>query len=291
MTTARPRELPAHSGGFSLVELIIALMVMGLVLVAVFSTFFRSQKVGQTMSTAVNLRQGVRGANQLLERELRMAGSGWGRIALDRYKPGGTDSVFAVNFGPGGAAQCDSISLIGGWTAATTLRAGMATPSTSLPVTSTTGFAVNDLVVVTNGSSAHMFLVTAVQTSPGLLSNSSSSSYNPPTGATLANWPASGYGAGAQVYRATWVSYKIDSTTFRRSALVRREFGGTPQLVAYDVSGFQVRYRMQDGSTTRSPADLDMVDEIVPVLWTRLVVRGRATRVDSVWAAVRPRTF
>jgi prepilin-type N-terminal cleavage/methylation domain-containing protein len=289
--TARPRNLLARAHGFSLIELLIGLSVMGLVLIAVFSTFFRSQRVGQTMSAAVTLRQGVRGANQLLERELRMAGSGWGRLALDRYKPGGTDSVFAVNFGPGGTSQCDSISLIGGWTAATTLRAGMATPSTAIPVTSTVGFSVNDLVVVTNGASAHMFQVTAVQASPGLLTNASTSSYNPPVGANLANWPAGGYAIGAHVYRASWVSYKIDSTTFRRSALVRREFGGTPQLVAYDVSGFQVRYHMQDGSTTRNPADLDMVDEIVPVLWTRLAVRGRATQVDSVWAAVRPRTF
>jgi hypothetical protein len=87
------------------------------------------------------------------------------------------------------------------------------------------------------------------------------------------------------------VTYKIDSTSFRRVALVRREFGATPQLVAYDVAGFQIRYRMQDGSTTRSPSDLDMVDEIVPVIWTRQTIPGRAARTDSVWAVVRPRTF
>jgi prepilin-type N-terminal cleavage/methylation domain-containing protein len=289
--TARARNLLARANGFSLIELIIALSVMGLVLIAVFSTFFRSQHVGQTMSTAVNLRQGVRGANQLLERELRMAGSGWGRLKVDHYTPGGTDSLFAVNFGPGGTAQCDSIGIMGGWTAATTLRAAMPTATSDLPVVSAAGFAVNDLVVVTNGSSAHLYQVTAAQTSPGLLSISSTSSYNPPTGGTLANWPGSGYAAGAPVYRVSWVTYQVDSTTFRRSALVRRQFGATPQLVAYDVAGFQVRYRMQDGTTTRSPSDLHMVDEIVPVIWTRQAVRGRATLVDSVWAVVRPRTF
>jgi hypothetical protein len=87
------------------------------------------------------------------------------------------------------------------------------------------------------------------------------------------------------------VSYQMDSTTFNRPALIRREFGGSPQLVAYDVSGFQIRYRMQDGTTTRSPSDLDMVDEVVPVIWTRLTIPGQAAQVDSVWAAVRPRTF
>ena len=288
--TARPRGLTERNDGFTLIELMIALTVMSLVLVAVFS-FFRSQKVGQTMSTTVNLRQGVRAANQLLERELRMAGSGWGRLTLDHYTSGGTDSLFAVNFGPGGTAECDSVSVMGGWTAATTLRAVMVSPWSSLPVTSAAGFAVNDLAVVTNGASAHLFQVTDVQASPAQLTNASSSSFNPPTGSNLANWPAGGYAIGAQVYRVSWVTYQIDSTTFRRSALVRRQFGGTPQLVAYDVSGFQVRYRMQDGTTTRSPSDIHMVDEIVPVVWTRQAVHGRATLVDSVWAVVRPRTF
>jgi prepilin-type N-terminal cleavage/methylation domain-containing protein len=290
--TPRPRNLPARARGFSLIELMIALSVMSVVLIVVLSTLFRSQRVSQTMSTTVNLRQGVRGANQLLERELRMAGSGWGRLALDRYTAGGTDSsLSAVNFGPGGTAQCDSIGILGGWTAATTLRAAMVSPWSSLAVDSTTGFLVNDLVVVTNGASAHLFQVTGVQASPAQLSNASSSPFNPPTGSNLANWPAGGYGKGAQVYRVSWVTYSVDSTTFRRTALVRRMFGGTPQLVAYDVSGFQVRYRMQDGSTTRSPSDLHMVDEIVPIVWTRQAVRGQATRVDSVWAVVRPRTF
>ena len=291
MMTARPRSLLARANGFTLIELIIALSVMGLVLIAVFSTFFRSQHVGQTMSAAVNLRQGVRGANQLIARELRMAGSGWGRREVDYHIPGGTGSLFAVNFGPGGTAQCDSVSIMGGWTAATALRSAMVSPWSGLSVDSTAGFAVNDLVVVTNGSSAHLFQVTAVQASPAQLSNASSSSYNPSTGDNLDNWPGGGYAKGALVYRVSWVTYQIDSTTFRRSALVRRQFGGTPQLVAYDVSGFQVRYRMQDGTTTRSPADLTTVDEIVPVIWTRQAVRGQATLVDSVWAVVRPRTF
>jgi hypothetical protein len=243
------------------------------------------------MSTTVNLRQGVRGANQLLERELRMAGSGWGRTTVDTYGSGGTDSLFAVNFGPGGTAECDSVSIMGGWTAATALNGAMPTATSSLPVASATGFAVDDLVVVTNGSSAHLFQVTAVQSSPDVLTIASSSAFNPPTGVTLGNWPAGGYAIGAPVYRVSWVTYTVDSTTFRRSALVRRQFGSTPQLVAYDIAGFQVRYRMQDGTTTRDPADFSMVDEIVPVIWTSQVIRGQGTQVDSVWAVVRPRTF
>ena len=57
------------------------------------------------------------------------------------------------------------------------------------------------------------------------------------------------------------------------------------------MAKFQVLYRMQDGTTTRSPANIKMVDEIVPIIWTSQAVPGRAALSDSVWAAVRPRTF
>jgi hypothetical protein len=289
---SRPRPArPPDDAGLGLIELIIALSVMALVMVAMFSTFFRSQSVAGNMTSAVNLRQGARGACQLLERELRMAGSGWGRIAVDRYRSGGTDSLFALNFGPGSTGGPDSVVILGGWTTATTLRAAMANAWSTIPVTSTTGFAVGDLVVVTNTQSAHMYQVTAVQASPALLTNASSSAYNPPSGQTLTNWPAGGYPIGAQVYRVSWVTYRMDSTTYRRPSLIRRDFGGSPQLVAFDVSNFQMRYRMQDGTVTRSPTDLDMVDEVVPVIWTRQSIRGRSAVTDSVWADVRPRTF
>jgi prepilin-type N-terminal cleavage/methylation domain-containing protein len=293
-----PRRTPDRARGFSLIELIIALAVMGVVLIAVFSTFFRSQKVGQTMTTAVNLRAGARGANQLLERELRMAGSGWGRLPVYRYRAGGgtnTDSIFGINFGPGGAALCDSISMLGGWSAATKLTATMLNPWTNISVSSTSGFFVNDLIVVSNGNTAHLFQVTSINAgAPGSLVAASSSAYNPPNGVNLSGWPVGGYLTQSPmtlVYRVTWVTYRVDSTSFRRPALVRREFGGASQLVAYDVSGFQIRCRMQDGSVTRSPTDIDMIDEVVPVIWTRLSVPGRTATTDSVWAAVRPRTF
>jgi len=280
------------AAGFSLVELMIALSVMGLVAAAVFSTFFRSQKVGQTMATTVNLRQGARGACQLLERELRMAGSGWRRLAVYRYDGGVQDSVFGVNFGCGEPAACDSINLIGGWTAVTTLRTATgASLGTSLEVASASGFAVGDLIVLTDGAAAHQLQVTSVTASPAVLGIASSSTRNPPTGTTLNGWPSTGYGAGSQVYRTTSVSYLMDSTSFAKPSLVRRELGGAPQLVAYDVSRFQVLYRMQDGTQTRAPSDIAMVDEVVPMIWTTQATPGHATATDSVWAVVRPRTF
>lgn len=291
---ARPRGRRAGHGprtaGFTLIEMMIALTVLGLVLVAVFSTFFRSQRTGQTMAASVNLRQGARAAIQLLERELRMAGSGWGRIPVQIWYSGGTDSIFAVRPGPG-VGGCDSVTIVGGWDVMTTLDAAMPVASAILKVVNTVGFAEGDLCVVTNGQSAHLFQVTQVNSTSRHLQHNPTSPYNPPGGVSMHAWPAGGYGVGALVYKLSWVTYAVDSVGYEQPSLVRCPLGGAAQLVAYDVSRFEVRYRMQDDTLTRDPDNHSMIDEITPMIWTRLRVQGRPAVDDSVWAAVRPRTF
>jgi prepilin-type N-terminal cleavage/methylation domain-containing protein len=278
----------ASCRGMSVIELLVALSVMSLVLVAVFSSFFRSQQAQQDVTDSVNLRQGARGAVQLMERELRMAGSGWGRIQVDAWL-GAADTLYALVPGPGSEGGCDSVSILGAWEASTTLRDAMPNSSSILKVVSTTGFQQGDLCVVTDGRTAHLFQVTQVQSPPENLQHNPSSSYNPPGGHN--GWPAGGYGVGAQVYKLCWVSYYVDSLNFRRPSVVRRVFGAAPQLLAYDVGTLQVRYRLQDSTLTRSPEGINMIDEILPVIITRSAPRGRPVLVDSVWTSVRPRTF
>jgi prepilin-type N-terminal cleavage/methylation domain-containing protein len=277
--------------GFTLIELMVSLAIVGLIMVSVFTAFLRSQRTSQTMSDAVNLRQGARGAIQLLERELRMAGSGWGRTPVCYWSNGKEDSLFAVGPGPGSTDGCDSLTIVGGWTANTSLRAGMPNPSSVIKVNDAGEFKVGQLCAITNGKSVHLFQITAVTNPPGDIQHNPSSPVNPPGGVNLNNWPAGGYGPGSQVYSTTWVTYRVDSTTYGRPSLVRRVVGGTEQIVAHDVSRFEVRYRMQDGSITRKPGSLEMIEEILPVISTSLARVDRPSLRDSAWASVRPRTF
>jgi hypothetical protein len=227
----------------------------------------------------------ARTAVQLLERETRMAGSGWGRTTL--YTGGGA-STLAITKGYGGGSRSDSILLIGAWQAATTTTGPMGNADADIVVANAAGFLVNDYVVITDTQNqfAHLYQLTGVDAGTRTLSHSNASSWN--TGHT--NFPPSGFGNGSYVYKVTLSSYSYDSTTYRKPVIVRRENNGTPQVVAYDVDGFRVYYEMQDGSRTRNPGTMDMVDKIVPVVLTRTTNRGRTLR-DSVWAAVRPRTF
>lgn len=276
-----------NSQGFSLIELMVALALTTVVVISVFSVMFGSQKATERVTKLVENRQNSRAALQLLERDIRMAGSGWGRTVAQGVYGGATIGVRGVTTGYGGAlAANDTLQIMGGWDAATTLRLPLVLQTDVVKLTSATGFATGDFMVVTNGASAHLFNVTSITTNDITCSNSSS--YN---NGTRAAWPAGGYATGAQVYRASWVSYRVDSTVARKPMLVRREAGRPDQFVAFDVRQFTVTYLLQDESLTRNPADPSMIDRLRPVVSTRLITPGQTPVSDSAWATIKPRTF
>lgn len=280
--------------GFTLVEMLITAVLLMLMVSVLMGTLHRTQREADRVETLVETRRSARSALQLLERDLRMPGSGWGRAPVVISHYGVPDTLFALTPGPGaGANSNDSLLIMGAWSVSSPLSASMPNPSSILKVRDVTGFAEGDMVVISDGASANMFEVTGVNASSGHLQHNPSSPWNPPGG--FSQWPYGGYGVGAQVFKVNILSYRIDSTSYRRPALVRREFRGSPEIVAYDVDCFQVWYGMQDGTYTRSPAQgaasVASIDKVRPILYTRLTDRWRPALVDSVWAEVQPRTF
>ena len=277
--------------GYTLVELMVTMTILSAVLGAVYYSFFRAQSGARRTEAVVDARQGSRAALQLIEREVRMVGSGWGRIPIYGARNGSPITLHAVEPGFTTAGGNDSLVLLGAWDASTTLRSAMGSSSSgsSIPCDSTAGFKPNDFVLVTNGSTAHIFQVTAVQNSPADLEHAASSIYNMAGGHS--NWPVGGYPTGSRVYRVAWVTYKVDGTGFSTPCLTRRDQGSTAQVVATDVSAFHVWYLLQDLTETRNPVDLSLIDKIRPVIATQVADRGSAYLADSVWTLVRPRTF
>ena len=283
----RPTAASRPSAGFGLIEMLVTLTVLSAVLGMVFMALNGSQSQSSRVTKVAEERQMARTAVQLLEREVRMSGSGWGRTTV---RSGGGADLYAVNFGYGGALGSDSLVLLGAWQAATTLTANMLDESSPLVVANVSGIGVNDLVLITDKQSqrAHLFQVTGVNTGTNTLVHANTSAYN--TGHT--NWPPSpGYGSGSYLYKVNMSSYVFDSTSYRKPCLVRYEPGQPRQVVAYNVSGFRVWYQLQDGTWTRDPSDLNMIDKIIPVVLTRVTDARYGTLRDSVWASIRPRTF
>lgn len=292
------RAIPRDTRGFGLIELMVTLLTMGVLMLGLYTAFFRTNDEAARMSKLVEFRQSARASVQLIERDVRMAGSGWGRQPVQVSTA--TDSQwFAMTAGTGPGIN-DSLTLFGAWSSQDTLTAAMPNTSSAMNVSTPTLFATGNLVVVSDksGITWHMFQITGI--SGSTLQHATTSNYNNTTNLNR-NWPTAGYPRGSFVYKVSRLSYRVDSTTFNRPCLVRQEFGGPPQVVAYDLNRFQVWFRMQDSSLTRDPMawgtdhgypnGRDFIAQVQPRICVRVTGRNRPTLLDSVWAEVRPRTF
>src|SRR5262245_47001527 len=113
--------------GFGLVELMVTIVVLAIVMAAVFKTLFRSSDASQRITRLVDARQSARLAVQLIERDTRMAGSGWGRAKVFFSSSGIPMSFYGIE--PGAGDDQDSLTLTGAWSTTTSLRASMPNPS------------------------------------------------------------------------------------------------------------------------------------------------------------------
>ena len=140
--TAPHASHPARQRGYGLVEMLVAFTVMSIVIAVSFMALTRSQSQTASVTSVAEERQMARTAIQLLEREARMAGSGWGRNTV--YTGGGV-SLQAVNPQYGGAARNDSLILLGAWQASTTTTTAVASENSNIACVSVSGINVGDL--------------------------------------------------------------------------------------------------------------------------------------------------
>ncbi len=83
------KDIGSNKGGFSLIELIVALVISSIILTGIYSVYSTNQKVFATQQQVVEMEQNLRAANFMLVNDLRMAG----------YDPTGDASAGIVNLG------------------------------------------------------------------------------------------------------------------------------------------------------------------------------------------------
>ena len=84
------KKLICNNHGFTLVELMIALALSGVVATGIYSAYTAQQKVYLAQDQVVEMQQNIRGGMSLLEREIRMAG-------YDLFKTAGAGITVATN--------------------------------------------------------------------------------------------------------------------------------------------------------------------------------------------------
>jgi prepilin-type N-terminal cleavage/methylation domain-containing protein len=74
LTMKNLKTWPKNSAGFTLVEILMVMFIMAIVVGAVYSLFYRSQKVYADQAQVVNMQQNARAAVEMICRDLWLAG-------------------------------------------------------------------------------------------------------------------------------------------------------------------------------------------------------------------------
>jgi type IV pilus assembly protein PilW len=233
--------MKTRQSGMSLVELMVGMMVGLIGIVIITHLYITNEKYKR--STAGTGTAQVNGALALytLERDVRMAGFGlnhsaalgcscdkttnpncspvqyWFNGTYSSPPGSSTGALPPLTFAPvvitETANQADTLTLLYGNDPERmlpgTLTESMPQPSSEFKVDGTAGYTVNDMVLVTNGSTCMMTQITQVQDAASHLQhNPGQSNWNPAGGGSL----LPGFPAGANLFnlgQPTWRTYMV----------------------------------------------------------------------------------
>lgn len=283
-------------GGFTLIEIIFAMVILSIALAAVFSTFNSQHKSYVVQNAVAQMQENVRGGMLYMEDDLRNMATGQASN-LTLTLPGslfGFAGNVAVKSGlgvaDGGSSGPDRIFLLSLQSGQTTLasNSGESVPvQADTDVESVEGWQAGDLVIVYNNDNASIVMVTGVQESPTRFNHH-------PLDNTIFGTNKLGvdYGVGASVARIRFSGYSVDSSIPEHPRLVRSYFdnNGLPasDIVADDIEDLQVKAGVCDRTTgivteyhysdiVGDDAKLDNVCQI------RIQLVGRTASPDPAW--------
>lgn len=246
--------------GFTLVELLVAVAMTGIVMTVMFTMFRTSSRSYTLQDYVAETQQNLRIGMYNLDRDVRMAGCGMNLLpalvnGIQIFNGSSwinMNSITATNSSTGP----DSIEIFYGDINSgeydATITQPMPDASAELNVDDTSSFNINDMVVISNGVTAALFVVSQVQDPPGKLQhNPAQSPFNPP--AAFKNFPSGGgYGVGSLLFNfgaAKWLTYSIDSATdpAHPRLIVDMHDGNPPQVIADNIEDMQFFYFMSQG--------------------------------------------
>ncbi|MGD9034587.1 MAG: PilW family protein [Desulfobacteraceae bacterium] len=272
------KQKKAKNQGFTLVELLVAMAIATVVLTAIFFTFKSQQDSYVVQSQVAMTQQNVRGAMQLISRDIQMAG----------YYTNFEASIITMNWDDMGADESmrpiiyarDNISAAGddikdntdlivivkasmenGRQLALGEAASMTTASSTLRDAGNLTQDKYAVLVKNDLSRAEFFQVT---NSTGIMNLSKSlvESY------TEDDW----------IFRADIIIYYVDDADPEHPNLMRRNLGNNEQaqVMAEDIDNLQFRYVLDDGSEVDSGFNERDVRAVQIYLMgrTRNIIRG-----------------
>jgi prepilin-type N-terminal cleavage/methylation domain-containing protein len=214
--------------GITLIELLVALTISGILVAGVYRTFVSQQHTYTVQEQVVDMQQNVRLAINRMTRELRMAG--YGRMDAAFFGAGKMHGIYEHVVNPGGGGN--SVTVVGGYQTLTTLSANALAGSNTIQVNVVSGVDLDKKQYISvNGLESHRIKkITGNQIE--LFSN-------------LTN----DHLAGEPVFLIMAITYSIGISEGKWALLRDDNLGLGQQPVAENIESLRFRYVMNTGET------------------------------------------
>jgi prepilin-type N-terminal cleavage/methylation domain-containing protein len=297
------RDLLRDRGGFTLIEIIFALVILSIALAGVFSTFNSQHKSYIVQNEVAQMQESVRGGVLYMEDDLRNAACIPSlNLSLPPELFGGTVPISLVSglgVADGGVNGPDGIFVVSLQSGLTSLAssAGVSVGvSDSLDVTSVQDWQAGDIAIVYNDTAASFVFITGVQDSSTRLNHNSGSSASGIFDAYNNNKLGANFDAGTSVAKLRYSRYAIDSSTPEHPRLVRTYLDNTAHftsdIVADDIEDMQIRLGVYvfdnvtgTGTITWRDGDhfISTPSDLARVRQVRIQLVGRTSSADPSW--------
>jgi type IV pilus assembly protein PilW len=291
---AKGRAVGSSEAGFTLVEMMTAFVILFIAMTAAYATFEFQHASFTVQNRVAETQQNLRSSMEMLGRDIMLAG--YGIPAAVNLPAGlllsGDNTIRAIDPRNSTTAP-DQIVLLYTYDMdanfpPTTLSTSMGAYNNTISVTSTNGFANGDYILVTDGTSADLFQITAAITDNTTLPHNA---LGVNAAASHVSFP--GYLAGATVSKARFVRYFIDTTDPNHPTLMLDKMvsGVQPQPLADDIEDMQFQYGLDtngdfvvDTTTVNAPT----AAQIPQIRQVRVMLSARTRMADRKWQEVRP---
>lgn len=219
--------------GFTLVELLVAMAISGIVVAAVYTAFITQQKSYTVQDQVAEAQQNARVGLDLIAREVRMAGYGQPSWAMnaDTDGDGGdeavTDPVTVVD----GGGDPDRITVIGCFDPNPPTLTSDASQGATVLYVSTTG-------VFDNINNKNSIFIAGFENAKVISKTDTTITIDTDPTTTGNQGLVRGYSSGAEVSPVRAVTYYIDENTLRRDE--NTNAGGQP--LAENIEDLQITY-------------------------------------------------
>jgi prepilin-type N-terminal cleavage/methylation domain-containing protein len=236
------------SKGVTLIELLIALLISGIIIAGIYRTFIQQQKSYATQDQVADMQQNVRVAINRMMREIRMAGFGNVQGVLPVTFPGvGRTYPNVINPDLPNPGELTIVSAIGGNATLlkqpTELVGAIVLAPNQIQVSALAEFDTNNKSYISIGGLESNSIIAIDVPNKILTLNTDVGNFYNTNGSTL-------------VYAVRGISYQIDNSSGK--PILRRDenIGGGFQPVADNIEA--IEFRNPDGSTPLNPNSTSM---------------------------------